>query len=56
LKLKIVTPYLRESKSAKIPRKRPLYQKMIADIKAGKYDAILSWAPDRLARNMLEGG
>jgi hypothetical protein len=29
---------------------------MLEDIKAGKYDAILSWAPDRLSRNMLEGG
>jgi hypothetical protein len=29
---------------------------MIEDIKKGKYDAILAWHPDRLARNMLEGG
>ena len=29
---------------------------MVADIKAGKYDAILAYHPDRLARNMTEGG
>lgn len=45
-----------ETKSAKIPGKRPVFDKMLKDIKSGKYDGILSWNPDRLARNMLEGG
>ena len=56
LKLNVVKPYLRETKSAKKPHKRVLYRKMIDEIKAGKYDAILCWSPDRLARNMLEAG
>ena len=29
---------------------------MIKDIEKGVYDGILAWNPDRLARNMLEGG
>ncbi len=29
---------------------------MLSDINKGVYDAILAWNPDRLARNMLEGG
>lgn len=29
---------------------------MLEDLKNGKYDGILAWHPDRLARNMLEGG
>lgn len=55
LNLNIVA-ILREEQSAKKPNQRPVFNQMIADIKAGKYDAILSWNPDRLARNMLEGG
>ncbi len=56
LNLNVIKPYLRETKSAKKPHKRILYRKMIDDIKQGKYDAILCWSPDRLARNMLEAG
>lgn len=56
LHLNVIKPYLREEKSAKKPHLRPLFNQMIKDIKAGKYDAILAWNPDRLARNMLEAG
>ena len=45
-----------EKKSAKIPNRRPLFRRMLDDIRAGKYDGILFWHPDRLARNMLEAG
>ncbi len=45
-----------ETKSAKTPGKRPVFRQMLTDIYNGKYDAILAWNPDRLARNMLEGG
>ncbi len=45
-----------ETQSAKRPNKRPIFKQMLKDIQAGKYDAILAWNPDRLARNMLEGG
>ncbi len=47
---------LREEKSAKRPGIRPVFTQIVTDIKAGKYDAILAWNPDRLARNMLEAG
>lgn len=40
-----------EKKSAKVPGKRPLFRAMLKDIRKGKYDGILAWHPDRLARN-----
>ncbi len=46
---------IKEKKSAKKPGQRPQFTQMLADI-GKKYDAILSWHPDRLCRNMLEGG
>jgi DNA invertase Pin-like site-specific DNA recombinase len=51
-----VVDVLQESKSAKKPNQRPIFRQMLKDIKSGKYDAILAWNPDRLARNMLESG
>lgn len=51
-----VVDVLQETKSAKQPNQRPIFNKMLADIKKGIYDAVLAWNPDRLARNMLEGG
>lgn len=51
-----VVKVLRETKSAKRPNQRPVYREMIENVKRGKYDGILAWNPDRLARNMLEGG
>lgn len=42
---------LQESHSAKDSGKRPVYNKMIAGLKDGEYNAILTWAPDRLSRN-----
>lgn len=56
LHLNVVKPYLREEKSAKKPHLRKVFDTMLKDIRAGKYDAILAWNPDRLARNMLEAG
>ena len=47
---------LQETQSAKKPHQRPVFRKMLNDIKKGLYDGILAWNPDRLARNMLEGG
>jgi site-specific DNA recombinase len=46
---------LREEKSAKIPGNRKVFDEMIRGIKAGEYDGVLAWNPDRLARNMIEG-
>lgn len=53
LKIKAI---VEEKKSAKVPNRRPLFRQMLEDIRAGKYDGILFWHPDRLARNMLEAG
>lgn len=51
-----VVDIIEEKESAKTPGKRTLFNDMIKAIKAGKYDGILAWHPDRLARNMKEGG
>ena len=51
-----VVAILREEKSAKKPSQRQVFNQMVNDIRAGKYNAILAWNPDRLARNMLEAG
>ena len=45
-----------ESKSAKTPGVRPEFSRMIVDILAGKYNAVICWAPSRLARNPQEAG
>jgi len=51
-----VVDIIKETKSAKRPHQRPLFTKMLKDLRAKKYDAILCWHPDRLCRNMLEAG
>ena len=51
-----VVAEITEKQSAKTAGKRPKFRKMLDDIKAGKYDGILAWHPDRLCRNMLEAG
>ena len=45
-----------EEKSAKKPGQRPKFAQLLKDIRAKKYDGIIAWNPDRLARNMKEGG
>ena len=45
---------LGESKSAAKPNNRPLFSKMLKDIKKGKYQGIIAWHPDRLARNAVD--
>lgn len=42
---------LQESHSAKDSGKRPVYNKMLTGIANGEYNAVLTWAPDRLSRN-----
>ena len=39
---------IKESHSAKETGARPIFNELIADIKAGKFNGILTWAPDRL--------
>jgi len=41
----------RESHSAKDSGQRPVYNQLLADIRAGMFNGILCWAPDRLSRN-----
>lgn len=41
----------REAHSAKDSGQRPVFQELIADIARGRFNAILTWAPDRLSRN-----
>lgn len=55
LNLNVSEP-IKETKSAKQPNQRPLFRQILNDIKKGVYDGILAWNPDRLARNMKEGG
>ncbi|HMO77909.1 MAG TPA: recombinase family protein [Candidatus Paceibacterota bacterium] len=41
----------RESKSAKDSGNRPIFKELLGDVKQEKFNAILTWAPDRLSRN-----
>src|SRR5215470_95653 len=41
-----------EARSAKRSHTRPEFQKMLDMIKRGAVDAILTWHPDRLSRNL----
>jgi len=41
----------RESHSAKDSGQRPVYQELLEDIRRQRFNAILTWAPDRLSRN-----
>ena len=44
-----------EKQSAKVPR-RPVFDRMLKQIEAGKAKGIIAWHPDRLARNSIDGG
>lgn len=41
----------RESHSAKESGKRPVFRELLLDIDRGRFNAVLTWAPDRLSRN-----
>ncbi len=41
----------RESHSAKETGQRPVFNEIVDEIKQKKYNAILTWAPDRISRN-----
>ena len=46
----------KESASAKESGNRPIFDKVMLGFKTGKYQGLIAWSPDRLSRNMLEGG
>ena len=41
----------RESHSAKDSGQRPVFKEILADLRRGRFNGILTWAPDRLSRN-----
>lgn len=50
-----VVEIIEESKSAMTPG-RPRFDAMVARIEKGEAEGIATWAPDRLARNSIDGG
>lgn len=46
-----VTEIRQESFSAKASATRPIFMQLIADIREGVFQGIITWAPDRLSRN-----
>src|SRR3989344_1611362 len=41
----------RESHASKEVGQRPVYNQLLDDLRCGKFNGILTWAPDRLSRN-----
>ena len=41
----------RESHSSKEVGQRPIYNELMAEIWQGKFNGVITWAPDRLSRN-----
>lgn len=41
----------KESHSAKEAGQRPVFNEIVEELKCGKFNAILTWAPDRISRN-----
>ena len=46
-----VTEIRKESHSAKASSQRPVFNSLLVDVRSGKFNGILTWAPDRLSRN-----
>jgi len=55
-KARVIGEPLRESKSAKRPYQRPLFEELLQEIEAGKIDGIVCWKLDRLSRNPTDSG
>ncbi|MEK7201361.1 MAG: recombinase family protein [Patescibacteria group bacterium] len=51
-----VTDIKRESHSAKAVGERPVFNQLVEEIRIGKFNAILTWHPDRISRNAGELG
>ena len=52
----LVVKTIEEKKSAKVSGRREKFTQILEDIANDKYDGILAYHPDRLARNSLESG
>ena len=50
-----ISEFLIEAETAKIPG-RPIFNSLISLIEKGLINGIISWHPDRLARNSIDGG
>lgn len=46
-----ITEVRQESHSAKVSGTRPVFNEILKDIDSGLFNAIITWAPDRLSRN-----
>ncbi len=50
-----ISEFLTEAETAKIPG-RPIFNHLVSLIEKGLVNGIISWHPDRLARNSIDGG
>ena len=50
-----IVEVINEAKTAKVPG-REIFNQVLSKIESGQANAILSWHPDRLARNSIDGG
>ena len=50
-----IVEWVSESKTAKVPG-RAMFAHALSLIEAGKVQGLVSWHPDRLARNSIDGG
>lgn len=50
-----ISEFLTEAETAKVPG-RPVFNSLISLIEKGLINGIVSWHPDRLARNSIDGG
>ena len=50
-----ISQFLTEAETAKVPG-RPIFNSLITLIEKGLINGIISWHPDRLARNSIDGG
>ena len=51
-----IVKIIKESESAKEPDIRPKFREMLDNLNKGKYDGVIAWHPDRIARNMKDAG
>ncbi|MDO8658134.1 MAG: recombinase family protein, partial [Candidatus Levybacteria bacterium] len=50
-----IAEFITEAKTAKVPG-RPQFDKLLMMLEKGQAQGIISWHPDRLARNSIDGG